>query len=488
MTSDAPLRRDVRHLGHLLGDVLAEQRGEEFLRTVERIRVLSRDVRASPEGKRRLELEASIRQIEPEVQATSCARSASTSSSRTSPSSTTGAAAKAGPRNDRREGVAGRGVRPPRRGGSYRGGARRGRREAVARARADCPPDVGDPSWRPGRHLGPASSNAADLGEMSAQAARDHPSLAGRRGAPARPRVSTRSARASGSSRRAFDRHEHARPCSRLARACARFELDRRRRDGSPVGGPETGRRSVARSGAILARYARGAELAARSPSRRSTRRLTRAPGLAGGRRSRPPRLPGRDRSAKRRRAVQAQALVHVAAPREHHRSRRRARLRVGGRAPRRPRPDRREPRAKRGAMLAGADRVGGAASIGFQCAVDDRARGLPSRRRAGPVLRRAASRRELATAGRVLGHGDRLGRRGRRRPALPSICHGWTVPLFERRRPAPLLRASPSRRSRPPAAARGGALGRAGRRLRRAVGDRGRRARRSPPPSAASS
>src|SRR5690348_10232540 len=42
---DAPLRRDVRLLGDLLGRVLVEQEGEQLLADVERVRALAREAR-----------------------------------------------------------------------------------------------------------------------------------------------------------------------------------------------------------------------------------------------------------------------------------------------------------------------------------------------------------------------------------------------------------------------------------------------------------
>src|SRR4029078_6506369 len=45
--TDAPLRRDVRLLGDLLGRVLVEQDGESLLEDVERLRGLARAARAS---------------------------------------------------------------------------------------------------------------------------------------------------------------------------------------------------------------------------------------------------------------------------------------------------------------------------------------------------------------------------------------------------------------------------------------------------------
>src|SRR3981081_1245823 len=43
--TDAPLRRDVRMLGDLLGQVLGEEEGESLLAAVERVRALARAAR-----------------------------------------------------------------------------------------------------------------------------------------------------------------------------------------------------------------------------------------------------------------------------------------------------------------------------------------------------------------------------------------------------------------------------------------------------------
>lgn len=41
----SPLRRDVRFLGHILGDVLVQQGGPELLETVEKIREMTKTLR-----------------------------------------------------------------------------------------------------------------------------------------------------------------------------------------------------------------------------------------------------------------------------------------------------------------------------------------------------------------------------------------------------------------------------------------------------------
>src|SRR5215475_15371572 len=61
-----PLRRDVRLLGSLLGRVLVEQEGEEFLAAEERIRLSAR--RAREEGDPAVVREA-VRALAPEDQA-----------------------------------------------------------------------------------------------------------------------------------------------------------------------------------------------------------------------------------------------------------------------------------------------------------------------------------------------------------------------------------------------------------------------------------
>ncbi len=66
MSTDAPLRRNVRLLGEILGRVLVEQEGGDLLAAVERIRRLSRDAR---EGGPREELRAAVRGLDPGRQA-----------------------------------------------------------------------------------------------------------------------------------------------------------------------------------------------------------------------------------------------------------------------------------------------------------------------------------------------------------------------------------------------------------------------------------
>jgi len=51
-----PLSREVKLLGSLLGQVIAEQAGEELLHTVERVRKLTTDIRVSPSSARQSEL------------------------------------------------------------------------------------------------------------------------------------------------------------------------------------------------------------------------------------------------------------------------------------------------------------------------------------------------------------------------------------------------------------------------------------------------
>ena len=84
----APLRRDVRLLGTILGNVLVEQEGEWLLELVERIRRDARSARGATAPSC-----ASIRIWARASRRSCCARSASTSSSRTSPSSITDCAA-----------------------------------------------------------------------------------------------------------------------------------------------------------------------------------------------------------------------------------------------------------------------------------------------------------------------------------------------------------------------------------------------------------
>jgi phosphoenolpyruvate carboxylase len=65
--AEAPLRRNVRLLGDLLGRVLVEQEGEELLAAEERIRKLSR---AAREGEPRDELQSAVQRLGPHGQAT----------------------------------------------------------------------------------------------------------------------------------------------------------------------------------------------------------------------------------------------------------------------------------------------------------------------------------------------------------------------------------------------------------------------------------
>ncbi|GMA56324.1 hypothetical protein GCM10025858_08270 [Alicyclobacillus sacchari] len=48
MANDAPLHRDIRVLGDLLGEVLVEQCGTEVFAQVERIRLAAKTFRAEP--------------------------------------------------------------------------------------------------------------------------------------------------------------------------------------------------------------------------------------------------------------------------------------------------------------------------------------------------------------------------------------------------------------------------------------------------------
>jgi phosphoenolpyruvate carboxylase len=64
---DAPLRRDVRLLGELLGRVLVEQEGEELFETEEHIRLLARDARGTGEVDR---VREAVRAVAPERQET----------------------------------------------------------------------------------------------------------------------------------------------------------------------------------------------------------------------------------------------------------------------------------------------------------------------------------------------------------------------------------------------------------------------------------
>ncbi|HEY2936606.1 MAG TPA: phosphoenolpyruvate carboxylase [Gaiellaceae bacterium] len=67
--ADAPLRRDVRLLGDILGRVLVEQEGQELLDEEERIRRLSREARATGRASRRAELRRAVAELDLERQA-----------------------------------------------------------------------------------------------------------------------------------------------------------------------------------------------------------------------------------------------------------------------------------------------------------------------------------------------------------------------------------------------------------------------------------
>jgi phosphoenolpyruvate carboxylase len=67
--ADAPLRRDVRLLGDILGRILVEQEGRELLDEEERIRLLSRDARASGDSGRYAEVRRAVSALDLERQA-----------------------------------------------------------------------------------------------------------------------------------------------------------------------------------------------------------------------------------------------------------------------------------------------------------------------------------------------------------------------------------------------------------------------------------
>ena len=68
MTPDAPLRRDVRLLGDLLGRVMVEQEGEELLAQEEEIRRVSRRARETDDPAVRTELARAIGELDLERQ------------------------------------------------------------------------------------------------------------------------------------------------------------------------------------------------------------------------------------------------------------------------------------------------------------------------------------------------------------------------------------------------------------------------------------
>jgi phosphoenolpyruvate carboxylase len=67
--ADAPLRRDIRLLGNVLGRILVEQDGQELLDEEERIRFLAREARTAGGSGRREELRQAVASLSPERQA-----------------------------------------------------------------------------------------------------------------------------------------------------------------------------------------------------------------------------------------------------------------------------------------------------------------------------------------------------------------------------------------------------------------------------------
>jgi phosphoenolpyruvate carboxylase len=57
---DAPLHRDIRELGAILGKVLIEQEGKSFFDLEERLRLLTKSLRASYSEKTKLEIDRLI--------------------------------------------------------------------------------------------------------------------------------------------------------------------------------------------------------------------------------------------------------------------------------------------------------------------------------------------------------------------------------------------------------------------------------------------
>ena len=69
MDAEAPLRRDVRLLGQILGQVLVEQEGEGLLADEERVRLLSREARRSGDPRLRGQLSETVGALDVERQA-----------------------------------------------------------------------------------------------------------------------------------------------------------------------------------------------------------------------------------------------------------------------------------------------------------------------------------------------------------------------------------------------------------------------------------
>lgn len=66
MANDAPLHRDIRVLGDLLGEVLVEQCGQRVFDHVESIRMAAKAFRADPSPETRAALQAAVSAVEPE--------------------------------------------------------------------------------------------------------------------------------------------------------------------------------------------------------------------------------------------------------------------------------------------------------------------------------------------------------------------------------------------------------------------------------------
>ena len=220
---DAPLRRDVRLLGDLLGQVLVEQEDESLLADVERVRALARAVagrraaRGAPGGGRGAAARAPGERAA-RVRALLPARERRRAASPRSP------AAGLQARGARPRGVARRLVRAAR-----RRAARGARAPGLAAARPDRASDRGDATH--GARLAPAHRGAARrarrpdarAGRAAPRSRRRSPARSPRTGRPTRcaragRASSTRSGTGTGSSSRASSTRRSA--CSPTTAAC----------------------------------------------------------------------------------------------------------------------------------------------------------------------------------------------------------------------------------------------------------------------------
>ena len=322
----APLRRDIRLLGSILGQVLVEQEGPELLETVESVRRssaggaprrLGRSDRGRPDRRAAGAGAARIRALLPARQPRRAAAPRASAARRRAPR----------PRSAR---VAERCVQARRAGGPRRGARQldpprpyvTSNRGDTANRAAHAPADrARAAATRRARGLA-----GRDRCGRGADRRRDHAPLAGGRGPP-RPTADHRRDPPRPVVLRAQPHGRCDRSPRKLARAppgraaAARVRLvDRRRHGRQPGCGrgldrrgtracPRTGTGPVSRRGSHACRRGRLGPLARAG--------LRRARGVDRTRRGRAPELRGRDRVTQRARALPPQALVHVVAARQ---------------------------------------------------------------------------------------------------------------------------------------------------------------------------